>query len=366
MKMVKTPKSTAKDNQDEKSLGAWIGTQKKNYNNCKNIMKNSLIREQWEQFINNPKYSKYFLTNEEEWEIKLNQLIEFIDENGKIPSSIAKDNQDEKSLGAWIGDQKKNYNNCKYIMKNSSIREQWEQFVNNPKYSKYFLTNEEEWEIKLNQLIEFIDENGKTPSSIAKDNKDEKSLGAWIGTQKKNYNNCKKIMKNSSIREQWEQFINNPKYSKYFLTNEEEWEIKLNQLIEFIYENGKTPNKNAKDNQDEKSLGAWLSNQKNNYKNCKYIMKTISIREKWEQFVNNPKYSKYFDKSILSEINSTVSTTENSLEDISDNDNDSSITISTKKKKNKVKKLSVLDSGVTSDESESELNKKSLKKNSQT
>ena len=37
-------------------------------------------------------------------------------------------------------------------MSNSDIRKLWEEFVNDPKYSKYFLSNEEEWKITLTRI----------------------------------------------------------------------------------------------------------------------------------------------------------------------------------------------------------------------
>jgi hypothetical protein len=47
-------------------------------------------------------------------------------------------------------------------------------------------------------------------------------------------------------------------------------------------------------NKEIKIYGQWLSQQKNNYNKNKKIMKNDNIRKKWELFINNDKYIKYF------------------------------------------------------------------------
>ena len=186
----KTPSLTSKD---EKKLGRWLSNQKKNFKNQTQIMKNEEIYNIWEQFITSEKYKKYFLSNENEWKQNQKSLKDFIDKNGKTPSSTSKD-KDEKSLGGWLSNQKKTFKNKTEIMKNEKIYNIWEEFTTSDKYKKYFLSNENEWEQKFESFKEFIDKNGKTPSSTSKD-KNEKSLGQWLGTQKENFKNKTHIMK---------------------------------------------------------------------------------------------------------------------------------------------------------------------------
>ena len=96
-------------------------------------------------------------------------------------------------------------------------------------------------------------------------------LGIWLGTQKQNFKNKKKIMKNDEIYNIWEQFTTSDKYKQYFLSNKDEWKQKLKYLKKFIDKNGKTPSEKRKD-KDEKTLGGWLSHQKKNFKNQTQIM----------------------------------------------------------------------------------------------
>ena len=171
-------------------------------------MKNQEIRQLWEQFVD--KYAEYFLSNEEQWKMTLQEVIKYIDENDKRPSCQSKD-INIKKFGQWIYTQKQNYQKNENIMKNQEIHQLWEQFVE--KYAKHFQSNEENWKMTLKEVSKYIDENDKCPSQHDKDEKIKK-LGRWIGTQKKNYQINEFIMKNPEIRLLWEQFTE--KYSDYF------------------------------------------------------------------------------------------------------------------------------------------------------
>ena len=76
------------------------------------------------------------------------------------------------------------------------------------------MTYEEEWLNNLDLVKKFIDANNRKPTE--KDGTNNSSLGSWITWQKQKYIKCTHIMKDINIRKLWEEFINNPKYSKYF------------------------------------------------------------------------------------------------------------------------------------------------------
>jgi len=173
----KCPSRTDKDGKIKK-LGIWISLQKMNYQKEKEIMKKLEIRQLWEEFVE--KYAMYFLSNEENWKITLQEVIKYIDENDKCPSRTYKDGKIKK-LGQWIQTQKENYQSNEFIMKNQEIRQLWEQFVD--KYAEYFLSNEEQWKMTLQEVIKYIDENDKRPSCQSKDI-NIKKFGQWIYNQK--------------------------------------------------------------------------------------------------------------------------------------------------------------------------------------
>ena len=167
-------------------------------------MKNEKIYNKWTEIINDQKYKQYFISREDIWLQSLNQVIKYIDTNNKRPSQHDKD-IGIKQLGTWIGTQQK-----KELLNNK-----WIEFINNPKYKKFFKSNEDEWYKKLQKVSEYIDINNKRPSTIDVD-KQIIQLGSWIGTQQKSYTKKEQIMSNEKIYNKWTDFINNPKYKNFF------------------------------------------------------------------------------------------------------------------------------------------------------
>ncbi len=274
-------------NKDIKQLGWWISTQKKNYNNKKYIMKEENIRNKWEDFINT--YSHLFMSNDEIWNNTLEKLRFYIETNNKLPTQHNK-NKDIKQLGKWISHQKENYSKKEFIMKEESIRNIWEDFINT--YSHLFMSNDEMWNDTLEKLRLYIETNNKLPSAKDK-NKDIKQLGMWISTQKTKYNNKEYIMKEENIRNIWEDFINT--YSHLFMSNDEIWNDTLEKVKMYIETNNKLPSSTDK-NKDIKQLGTWISTQKKNYSKQEQIMKEENIRNIWENFINT--YSHLFNRNL--------------------------------------------------------------------
>ena len=104
-------------------------------------MKDEHTKLEWENFINDKKYKKYFMSNNEIWLNMLNKIKKYIDKNDKRPSRHDKNNE-IKQMGCWIQRQIKNYDldikKCKYGMKNEQIKLEWENFINDNKYKIYF------------------------------------------------------------------------------------------------------------------------------------------------------------------------------------------------------------------------------------
>jgi len=286
----KKPSYTNK-NKDTKILGTWLSTQTKNYNKKEYIMKTETIYNTWTEFINDDKYKKYVMSNEDAWFNNLNLVKKYIDKNNKTPSAIDK-NKDIKILSTWLLTQTKNYNKKEQIMKTENIYNTWIEFINDDKYKKYFITNEDTWVNNLNLVKKYIDENNKTPSYTDK-NKDIKILGCWISNQTKSYDKKEYIMKTENIYNTWTEFINNDRYKKYFISNEDAWLNNLNLVKKYIDENNKKPMKHGKNN-ETKILGEWISTQTKNYNKKEQIMKTENIYDMWTEFINNNKYKKYF------------------------------------------------------------------------
>jgi superfamily II DNA or RNA helicase len=219
---------------------------------------------------------------EELWKSKLEEVKKFINEHGKRPSH--REQSYIKHLGIWVNNQVKNFKFKIKLMKYETVRKLWEEFINDQQYHKYFLTNEEEWNNNLEKCMKYINIHNKRPSNSDKD-KNIKKLGWWIGTQIKNYKNQTCIMLNEIIKNKWEEFIMDEKYIKYFLNNEEAWNYNFEKCKEYIDRYEKLPSE---------YLGRWIGTQTKTYKTKTCIMTDEKIAKKWEEFITNSKYIKYF------------------------------------------------------------------------
>ena len=267
---------------DNKKIYEWIITQMMNYKKKQNIMKTDNIYNKWNEFINHEKYKEYFMSNEEEWINNLENIKKYIDENNKKLTLTY-----NKKMYNWIGTQKKIYKKKENIMKNEEIYNKWIEFINDEKYKEYFMSNENEWIYNLNNVKNYIDENNKRP------NKDNKTIDSWVRVQMRNYKKKEQIMKNENIYVKWKEFINDVKYKKYFMSNEEEWENNLNNVKKYINENNKKPLVG-----DNKTMYKWIGTQLSNYKKKEEIMNNNYIYMGWTEFINDEKYKVFFNKYI--------------------------------------------------------------------
>jgi hypothetical protein len=276
----------------EKKYYNWLSQQLQNYQKKQHIMSENTIRKLWEDFINNDKYKEYFFSNEEVWKQNLELIKKYINEN-KIRPSQTDENEEVKKQSSWISQQLQNYQKKQHIMLDDNIKKLWEDFINDDKYKEYFLSNKEVWTLNLELIKKYIDENKIRPSSTDK-NEEVKKHCNWISNQLRNYQKKQRIMSDNTIRKLWEDFINDEKYKKYFLSNEEDWKLKLEWVKKYIDENKKRPNKRDKNNEDIKTHGQWICNQLINYQKKEQIMLDDNIRKLWEDFINDDKYKEYF------------------------------------------------------------------------
>ena len=100
-------------------------------------------------------------------------------------------------------------------MKCDVIRNKWKEFIEDLKYKQYFISNEEEWYIKLAEVKKYIDDNKKKPNRFNK-NINIKQISRWIETQQINYKKNIKNMVDINIKNKWKEFIEDPKYKQYF------------------------------------------------------------------------------------------------------------------------------------------------------
>ena len=269
------PNHTNKDD-NISLLAKWTTTQKRNYVDKNQIMNNDEIRKLWEEIVN--KYQEVFKTTEELWKDNLNNLKEYINIHNKLPASCSKD-KNIKYLGLWVRNQEKNYDKMQYIMKNEINRMLWEEFMKDN--IELFRTNNEKWISNLELVKDYIVQNKKTPTQTDKD-KCISSLGTWIQSQKQNYIKKSKIMIDENIRNIWGDFVK--QYEKYFMSNEEIWMTRFDELNEYI-----NIHKNLPPSRDKEldTLVQWVRHQRRNYDNRNQIMKNEYIRKLWKEFTDN-------------------------------------------------------------------------------
>jgi hypothetical protein len=278
-----------------KKIAYWLKEQFEIYKNDKIIL-NKEITQMWEKFI--IQYKKYFDNYEEKWISALNDLKKYLDTNKSRPSASSNDEY-ICYLGRWINTQQNNYNKNENIMKNINIKKLWEEFNNN--YKIYFVDNNTIWLKNLKDVKKYIDINFSRPSPhdtnityLSSYNVNSKYLGEWISTQQKNYSKIKGEMKNEETKKLWENFICDDKYKKYFIDNKTMWIQNFNNLKNFIDKNNVKPSQKS-DNKETNVLGNWLHAQKKNYKDKIKIMKDEEIYKMWKEFIEDSKYSKYFN-----------------------------------------------------------------------
>jgi superfamily II DNA/RNA helicase len=196
----KLPSQNDKDKKI-KCLSGWISLQKKNYKIQNKIMKNNVIYNKFKDFLEI--YKEYFISNEEIWNNNLEKVIKYINESKKTPSIESK-NKEIKALGSWLSSQKRTYKKQIEIMKNYIIYNKFKDFQET--YKEYLLSNEEIWNNNLENIIKYIKENNKFPSSTSKD-EEIKYLGVWVLCQKRYYKNEQYIMKNNIFYNKFKEFL---------------------------------------------------------------------------------------------------------------------------------------------------------------
>jgi superfamily II DNA or RNA helicase len=300
--------STISKNYVDKKMGCWVSTQKDNYDAndsemSKGIMKNAEIWQIWTDTLADSRFFEALADPVQIWKNSHKKICDFIEKNGCAPSKASK-KPDDKILGSWIGTQKQQYNESgphysDKIMKTPEIWQMWSDLIIDPKYCEALYGIVDNWKNSHKKMCEFIENNGKRPSSESKELL-EKKIGQWILHQRRDYDTkgsetSKGIMKNPEIWKLWTDTIDDPLYNEYLLTPVQEWKNKHKLMCECINSTGYAPSSHSKDSVC-KMLGAWVLNQKSKYNKkgpefSNQIMKTNpEIWQIWTDTLADPKY----------------------------------------------------------------------------
>ena len=185
-----------------KNLAVFIHNKEQFYK--KNNIKNNLIYNTWNNFIND--YKIFFLKKDDKFNYNLEEIEKYVEKYNKLPSKNDND-KNIKYLGNFIISQEKKYKK-NIINNNINNYNKWYEFTK--KYEIYFSSNEKNWMNNLKQIENYIFINKKIPSSHSKD-LNVKIIGRWLITQRSNYKNKINIFKNENIYNIWENFVNKNK-----------------------------------------------------------------------------------------------------------------------------------------------------------
>jgi superfamily II DNA or RNA helicase len=216
------------------------------------------------------------------WKDKLQMLQNYLQQNGKLPSSESEDPK-TRQLGLWNLTQKRDYKNK--TMKIKERKELWKNFTT--QNNQLYRTRERIWLDHLNNLEIHIKDKRSLPSEEDKKDIRLKKLGKWCSEQRLHYKNSKGILKYENIRNIWFKFTQ--RYTDLFMSEEEQWKHKLAKAEDYIDTHQKLPQIN--DTEEIKSLAKWLYRQNENYKNDKGMLNIDELRQIWRQFLD--KYKAY-------------------------------------------------------------------------
>ena len=280
----KRPRAGSSD-ENEKSFGYWLTDQFK-----QRTIRNENREKLWNEFINDPKYSKYLISLKGIWKNNIEKLKHFMNIEKRVPIA-----QEEDKLGIWFQQQKIKYSSKTLNEERTKI---WTEMINNPIYSQYIMSRNELWLNKLLESKHFIYGNKRLPN---KRDKNEHILGCWIGTNKTHYNKKNEYFMENYL-EEWESFVNDPKYVEYFKTPAVIWLDKLNLFESHIINKTRFPSPNS-DNLEDKKLGIWKERQKSNYIHTLGEMKNPEIKQKWNECMDKYKHLSGHNSPSLFDLN---------------------------------------------------------------
>jgi len=270
---------------EEFQLNKWLSHQQENYKKKTHSMKDETQYNLWSQFLED--YKDYFVTNVDIWCQKFEELKMFISTNKRGPL-ISSKIPDETQLSCWVYCQQRNYKNKTDGMKDVVRYNLWTKFLE--EYKEYFVSEDEIWFQRFEELKMFIDTSKRTPTHHS-NTPEERYLGKWLSHQVTNYKNKINGMKDITRYNLWSQFLED--YNEYFVSNEELWLQDFEELKSYIDVNKSRPTAMSK-NQEDTKLCRFICYNQRNYKNKTKGMKDEVRYNLWTHFLEE--YKEYFNK----------------------------------------------------------------------
>ncbi len=191
------------------------------------------------------------------WQERFEEVLEFKQRYKRLPLTGRPHYGIEGTLGSWLTTQKKAYKGSKLTENQIKLLESIGIIWDTKK------ENEKKWDEKFNKLLEFRKKNPNGWPSRSSKKREERNLSLWC-TYNKSWKEgrLKKYGEYPKEREQKLDLIGFWTSDRNRTVNNEKWNKKFNQLVEFRTKNpNRWPRSYAKD-KEEKSLGKWCKKNK--------------------------------------------------------------------------------------------------------
>ena len=238
---------------DNNRLGKWIGTQRFNYK--ENILTS-------EKIALLEKIGMVWSVHDYEWMIMYNQAVDYFQQNGNLLIPLKYTTSDNSKLGVWIGSQRKRF-------KDNTMTDNEIDLLN--KIGMVWSVTESQWYEMYDLAVEYYRTNGNllVPHNYLTEN--DKSLGLWIGTQRKKY-------KSNQLSEKELSLLN--KIGMVWYPSDSRWNEFYDLAVEYYKEEGNLLVPQRYKTKDNKPLGSWLGRQRAKYQSNQLSAKEISLLNK--------------------------------------------------------------------------------------
>lgn len=197
------------------------------------------------------------ISQEDRWEIKLNLVIKYFNENGRLPQP-----KDNENGGTWLDNQrdyfKHNKLNSERVEKLNTLLPGWDVLPTSFKQDAVWFENFE-------RVVSYYNKNGIIPGCLDKENG-----GNWLAVQRSKFNQNELREDRIALLDEkvpsWRKkrkIMSSPHQEKF----DEEWDEKFYKVVNYYKINGKLPEKKDKEN-----CGTWLVTQR-------YLFKKGELRE---------------------------------------------------------------------------------------
>ena len=225
----------------EGSLAEWVGAQRDRYRRGVLAADRRIALERTEGWEWDPLSDK--------WEASLSAAVSFYAENSRWPSQVG--TAQEKLLGSWVSHQRRHYSAGTLSQDRVDALERlngwrWDEFA-------------ERWRGKLDETLSFYTLTGRWPVLSRKANKQEKSLGSWVITRRREGNLRRAGKRSPMTAEEYERLDTIAGWS--WDPHADAWKTNYRQVVAFCSDVGRLPMQTATDS-DERDIAKWLARQR--------------------------------------------------------------------------------------------------------